>query len=79
MKYVAAVIGVIAVLLGGLWFLQGVGLVHMQPILCVADCAPLEAPSLGWAVAGAVVLLIGLAALWFAFRRWRPAPDSAAR
>jgi hypothetical protein len=71
LTYIAAIFGIVAVLLGGLWFLQGVGAVHMQPILCVADCEPLEGPSPGWAAAGLVVFLVGLAALWYAIRRWR--------
>jgi hypothetical protein len=55
----AFVPGIIAVLLGGLWLLQGIGLVHVRPILCFADCAPLQAPSVTWALIGAVALGIG--------------------
>ncbi|RYE40205.1 MAG: hypothetical protein EOP24_41705 [Hyphomicrobiales bacterium] len=52
MKWIGAVLGVIAVLLGGLWFLQGTGLVTIGPILCIAECEALEGPSLLWAVLG---------------------------
>lgn len=69
MKWVIAIVGIIAVLLGGLWMVQGLGLVTIAPILCVAECEVLEGPSPGWAVAGAMLLLAGLGALWFAFRR----------
>lgn len=44
-------------------------MVTIAPILCVADCAPLEGPSLPWALAGLAALLIGGALLWFARRR----------
>ena len=69
MKIVIAILGVIAILLGGLWFLQGV--VRIPPILCVANCAPIEGPAPMWAVIGLVVLLAGIVALSFAIRRRR--------
>ena len=71
MKIVIAILGVIAILLGGLWFLQGVGIVRIPPILCVANCAPIEGPAPMWAVIGIVVLLAGIVALSFAIRRRR--------
>jgi hypothetical protein len=52
MKLIAPVLGVVAVLLGGLWLLQGLGVVHMRPILCFANCEPVEGPSLAWAAIG---------------------------
>lgn len=64
MKYLFIAFGLVLVLLGGLWFLQGTGLVTMAPILCVGDCEPLEGPSLPWALAGLVALLAGAALLW---------------
>jgi hypothetical protein len=66
---ILAVPGVICVALGGLWLLQGLGGVVIPPILCVAECEPLEGPSTTWAVIGAVVLAAGALALYFAFRR----------
>ena len=63
MRMVVRVIGVIRVLLGGLWLLQGLGLVHMRPILCFADCAPIQGASLTWAVVGAVFLAGGVFAI----------------
>jgi hypothetical protein len=61
--------GLIAVLLGGLWLLQGLGIVHLRPILCFADCAPLQDPSTTWAVIGAVSLTAGGAVMLWALRR----------
>jgi len=59
----------VATLLGSLWLLQGTGLLHVRPILCLADCKPLEGRSVGWMTAGAVVLLGGLLAIAAGFRR----------
>ena len=71
MRIVVLVFGIIAVLLGGLWLLQGLGIVQVRPILCFADCAPVQGPSLVWAVVGAVVLVVGgFGVLW---SRKRPA------
>jgi hypothetical protein len=69
MRRLLGVAGVLAVLLGGLWLLQGLGIVHMKPIACVADCRPLEGPSVSWAIVGAVVLAAGLMAAIRGFGR----------
>jgi hypothetical protein len=53
------VFGVIAALIGGLWLLQGLGVVQIKPILCFANCAPVQGPSTKWAVIGAVTVAIG--------------------
>ncbi len=50
---------VIAILLGGLWLLQGLGIVHLRPILCFADCVPVQGPSISWVVVGAAMLAVG--------------------
>ena len=60
---------VLAIVLGSLWLIQGLGLVHVRPILCVADCDPVEGPSLGWALAGAILALLGLVGIY----RWAKA------
>lgn len=72
MKKIAFLIGLIAALLGGLWLLQGLGFVHLQPILCFADCAPVQGPSASWAAIGAALLTVGVAAVWWSLKR-RPA------
>lgn len=72
MKALVLVVSVVAVLLGGLWLLQGLGLLTIQPILCVADCEPLVGPSAGWALAGIVAVVLGLSGLrYVSGRRWR--------
>ena len=58
-RIIALVFSVIAILLGGLWLLQGLGIVHLRPILCFADCAQLQGPSVTWAVIGAAMLAAG--------------------
>lgn len=69
MKIVLLILGVVGVLLGGLWFVQGLGIVTIPPILCVAECEPLEGPSAPWAIIGFIVLAAGLFALWRGLRR----------
>jgi hypothetical protein len=73
-KIALTVIGVILVLLGGLWLVQGLGLVTIEPIACVAGCEPLEGPSPMWAAIGFAVLAAGLGAIYLAFRRRAPKP-----
>ena len=58
-------------LLGLLWLLQGADLVHIRPILCVANCTPLEGGSVGWMAAGALVLVVGLLVIASGIRRRR--------
>lgn len=54
---VLAFVGCIAgILLGGFWLLQGLALITVKPILCFADCQPLEGPSATWALIGAGLL-----------------------
>ena len=61
--------GLIVALLGGLWLLQGLGIVHMRPILCFADCAPLQGPSTTWALIGAGVLAVGGSVVFWSLKR----------
>ena len=72
MKVPYVALGGIGILLGGLWLLQGLGLVHIRPILCFADCVPIQGASPTWAVIGALVLAAGTATLIYALKR--PAP-----
>ena len=72
LKIALAVLGVILALLGGLWLLQGLGLVTIEPVACVTACEPLEGPSTTWTIIGALILAAGLAAFFFAFRRRKP-------
>ena len=69
MKKTTLVGGVIGILLGGLWLLQGLGIVQIRPILCFVDCAPVQGPSLTWASIGFVVVTAGVIATFFSLRR----------
>lgn len=61
--------GVVSTLLGLLWLLQGADVLHVRPILCVANCKPVEGGSIGWMAAGTLVLVLGLLAIAAGFRR----------
>ena len=77
MKTILLVAGVIITLLGGLWLFQGLGLVHVRPILCLVDCAPLQAPSLTWAMMGLVSAALGSIAVFYSLKhRTRRSSDS---
>lgn len=69
MKKIAFLGGLVAALLGGLWLLQGLGLVHVRPVLCVGDCVALQGPSATWAVVGALVLALGGVAMFWTLKR----------
>jgi len=71
MKWVGAILGVLALMLGGLWLLQGTGLVVVEPIACLGECAVLAGPSLPWALAGAALALSGAGLIWFSLLRRR--------
>ncbi|MEO8685263.1 MAG: hypothetical protein ABI414_10555 [Devosia sp.] len=51
--------GGLALALGGLWLLQGTGLVHVRPILCFADCVEIQGPSTTWAIVGLLMAAVG--------------------
>lgn len=57
--------------LGALWSVQGAGIVHLKPILCVADCAELQGESGQWLATGLVTVVIGVCLWLFARRRTR--------
>ena len=69
MTWLGAILGLAAFALGGLWFLQGIGAVTLEPSACVGDCTALEGPSLPWALAGAALAAAGAALIWFSLRR----------
>ena len=71
MKIAMVVIGLICVFLGGLWCLQGLGLIHVEPILCVGNCEAIESSSPTWAVIGLVVFAAGAVAIYYGVRRRR--------
>lgn len=69
MRIIALILGVLGALLGGLWLLQGLGLVRIEPIACVTNCETLEGPSPMWAAIGGGLLLVGLLAIFYGLRR----------
>jgi hypothetical protein len=62
------VFAAVLIALGVLWSLQGAGVVHIKPILCVADCAELQGASGQWLATGMGAIAVGLA-LWYLARR----------
>jgi hypothetical protein len=68
MRKLARVAGVICTLLGALWFLQGLGVVHIRPILCFADCAPIQEPSPAWAIIGFLALAAGILTMAYSIK-----------
>jgi hypothetical protein len=72
MKTLIGLAGVLAIMLGGLWWLQGLGVVHMRPILCFADCAPIQGRSAAWAIIGGVLAAAGAWVVLRVLKRTRP-------
>ncbi|MGA9399528.1 hypothetical protein [Haladaptatus sp.] len=58
---VSTVFGGIVALLGLLWIVQGLGIVQIDPILCVADCEPITGGSVQWTIVGVLALFVGVA------------------
>lgn len=71
LKFAKIIFGIIAILLGALWFLQGVGIIQMCPVLCFADCECITGRSLLWGIIGLVVFFIGIASIYKSFRQNR--------
>jgi hypothetical protein len=68
-QFVGVLVGALIAILGLLWFLQGVAILEMRPILCVADCEPIVGGSPFWAAAGAIAFIIGIAIAFFSLKR----------
>ena len=69
MRKLILIAGVIATVLGGLWLVQGLWIVQIPPILCMANCAPLTGPSPTWTLVGSLVTTAGVVAILYALRR----------
>jgi LPXTG-motif cell wall-anchored protein len=67
--WLAKIGGTTFALLGGLWLLQGLGIVHVKPILCFADCAEIQGQSATWSIVGGVVLSVGIILIFWRFKR----------
>ena len=68
-RIVGILIGAFIASLGLLWFLQGMAIIQMRPILCVANCEPIVGGSPFWAAAGAVAFVVGIVVALFSARR----------
>jgi hypothetical protein len=68
---VRAGLGVLLTLLGLLWVLQGGAIVRIEPIMCAANCEPIQGGSPGWFAVGVLTLLGGLRLLGVLRRRHR--------
>ena len=71
-KLALLLVGVPVALLGALWLVQGLGVVRIEPIACVAECEPLQGPSPTWVAAGLLMVALGALAIYFALRRRPP-------
>ena len=69
MRQLALIVGVIGVLLGGLWLLQGLGILPVRPILCFADCDPIQGPSVTWAIVGFLIVAAGAISVVYALKQ----------
>jgi hypothetical protein len=68
MKAFVRVVSVIGLLLGGLWLMQGLGLVQVRPILCFANCEPVQGPSSTWATIGLLVMTAGIFGIFYSLK-----------
>ncbi len=66
---VLTILGVIVGILGMLWLVQGLGIIQIDPILCVGDCEPITGRSVQWTVIGAIALFVGSVSVWAGLRR----------
>jgi len=70
-KILLATIGVLAASLGGLWLLQGIGIVNIEPIICVAECRAIQGPSFVWTAVGFLAFMAGAVMVFRSLRRHR--------
>ena len=63
------IIGLILAFFGLLWFLQGIAILNVCPVLCFADCECITGGSLLWEIAGAITLIIGIAIVYLSLNR----------
>jgi hypothetical protein len=72
-----ALIGAFIAFLGLLWFLQGIGILQIRPILCVANCEEIVGGSPSWAVVGVTTFIIGIIILIMSVRRFGKTPGGS--
>ena len=59
-KQLVLVLAVVVVFVGLLWLLQGAAIIHICPVLCVADCECIKSGSQFWEITGAITFIIGV-------------------
>ena len=67
-KFAVTFAGIIAILLGLLWYLQGAAIIQVCPILCFADCECLMGGSRFWEIVGPIVILMGIGIVYLGLR-----------
>lgn len=63
-KIILIIISIILISLGSLWFLQGSDIVHLNPILCFANCEPITGKSPLWQIIGVIFVFGGVSLIW---------------
>jgi hypothetical protein len=63
------VVAGLLIALGALWSAQGAGILHLKPLLCVADCTELQGASMQWLATGIGAIAVG-GGLWY-LARWQ--------
>ncbi len=71
-----ALIGAFIAFLGLLWSLQGLGILHIRPIACVANCEEIVGVSPSWALVGVTTFIIGIIILILSVRHFGKTPGS---
>ncbi len=70
--YLAGIlVGGFIAFLGLLWFLQGTGIIHLRPVMCVSNCEEIVGTSPTWAITGAVAFIIGSIIAAMSVKRFR--------
>ena len=59
-KYCQIIFAFVILFFGVFWFLQGVGVLNVCPILCFSNCDCIEGGSQFWSILGGVVIVIGI-------------------
>jgi hypothetical protein len=69
---IGVALGALSMLLGGLWVLQGLGVVHVRPTLCFVECATVQDASSAWAITGCLLIMAGALAIFVSLHRRAP-------
>jgi hypothetical protein len=65
----ATLIGLILVIIGLVWFLQGAAILHLCPVLCFTDCECVTGGSPFWEAGGVIASIMGIGIVYFGLRR----------